>query len=75
MKKSILIVAVVLLTTNLFAQEKPSFIQCQILGKGKDPATLQLSVDAYPFLFLSNGAVEVLGLNLVIGKLEQLALV
>jgi hypothetical protein len=63
MKKSILIVAVVLLTTNLFAQEKPSFIQGQILGKGKDPATLQLSVDAYPFLFLSNGGGGSIGIE------------
>ena len=55
MKKSILILAVVLITTSLIAQDKTSFFQSLILGKGKDPAPLQLSVDAYPFLFLSKG--------------------
>ena len=49
MKKSILILAVISITTSLFAQDKTSFFQIQILGKGKDPAPLQLSVDAYPF--------------------------
>jgi hypothetical protein len=63
MKKSILILAVVSITTSLFAQEKTSFFQSQILGKGKDPAPLQLSVDAYPFLFLSSGGGGSLGLE------------
>ena len=63
MKKSILILAVVSVTTSLFAQDKTSFFQSQILGKGKDPAPLQLSVDAYPFLFLSSGGGGSLGLE------------
>jgi hypothetical protein len=63
MKKSILILAVVSITTSLFAQDKTSFFQSQILGKGKDPAPLQLSLDAYPFLFLSSGAGGSLGLE------------
>jgi hypothetical protein len=63
MKKSILILAVVCLTTSLFAQVKPSFFQSQILGKVKDPAPLQLSVDAYPFLFLSSGGGGSIGLE------------
>ena len=63
MKKSILILTVVSITTSLFAQDKTSFFQSQILGKGKDPAPLQLSVDAYPFLFLSSGAGGSLGLE------------
>jgi hypothetical protein len=63
MKKSILILAVVSITTSLFAQEKTSFFQSQILGKGKDLAPLQLSVDAYPFLFLSSGGGGSLGLE------------
>lgn len=63
MKKSILILVVVSITTSLFAQEKISFFHSQILGKGKDPAPLQLSVDAYPFLFLSSGGGGSLGLE------------
>lgn len=63
MKKFILILAVVSITTNLFAQDKTNFFQSQILGKGKDPAPLQLSIDAYPFLFLSNGGGGSLGLE------------
>jgi hypothetical protein len=63
MKKSILILAVVSITTSLFAQDKTSFFQSQILGKGKEPAPLQLSVDAYPFLFLSSGGGGSLGLE------------
>jgi hypothetical protein len=63
MKKSILILAVVSITTSLFAQDKTSFFQSQILGKGKDSAPLQLSVDAYPFLFLSSGGGGSLGLE------------
>jgi hypothetical protein len=63
MKKYILIVALVLLTTSLFAQDKTSFFQSQILGKSKDPAPLQLSVDAYPFLFLSNGGGGSIGIE------------
>jgi hypothetical protein len=63
MKKSILILAVVSISTSLFAQEKKSFFQSQILGNDKDPAPLQLSVDAYPFLFLSSGGGGSLGLE------------
>ena len=63
MKKSILILAVISITTSLFAQDKTSFFQIQILGKGKDPAPLQLSVDAYPFLFLSKGGGGSIGLE------------
>lgn len=63
MKKSILILAVVSITTSLFAQDKTSFLQSQILGKDKDPAPLQMSVDAYPFLFLSSGGGGSLGLE------------
>ena len=63
MKKSILILAVVSITTSLFAQDKTSFFQSQILGKDKDPAPLQLSIDAYPFLFLSSGGGGSLGLE------------
>lgn len=63
MKKSLLIVTVVLITTCLFAQDKPSFFQSQILGKGKNQFPLQLSFDAYPFLFLSNGGGGSIGLE------------
>ena len=63
MKKSILILTVVSITTSLFAQDKTSFFQSQILGKGKDTAPLQLSVDAYPFLFLSSGGGGSLGVE------------
>jgi hypothetical protein len=63
MKKSILIAAVVCITTSLFAQDKTSFFQSQILGNGKEPAPLQLSVDAYPFLFLASGGGGSLGLE------------
>ena len=63
MKKLILIVAVVSVTTSLFAQDKTSFFQSQILGKGKDVAPLQLSIDAYPFLFLSRGGGGSIGIE------------
>ena len=63
MKKSILILAVVLITTSLIAQDKTSFFQSQILGKGKDTAPLQLSVDAYASLFLSSGGGGSLGIE------------
>jgi hypothetical protein len=63
MKKSILTLIVVSITTSLFAQDKTSFFQSLILGKGKDPAPLQLSVDAYPFLFLSSGGGGSLGIE------------
>ncbi len=55
--------AVVLVTTTLFAQDKSNFFQNQILGKSKDPVPIQLSVDAYPFLFLSSGGGGSLGLE------------
>ena len=63
MKKSILILAVVSITTSLFAQDKPSFFQSQLFGKDKETAPLQLSVDAYPFLFLASGGGGSLGLE------------
>ena len=63
MKKSLLLLAVVSMTTSLYAQDKTSFFQSQILGKGKAPAPLQLSIDAYPFLFLSSGGCGSLGLE------------
>lgn len=64
MTKSLFIAAVVIMTTNsLLAQDKTSFFQSQILGKGKDPAPLQLSIDAYPFLFLASGGGGSIGLE------------
>jgi hypothetical protein len=63
MKKYFLILAFVSITTILFAQDKTIFFQSQILGKGKDPAPLQLSVDAYPFLFLSKGGGGSIGIE------------
>ena len=63
MKKSILILAVVSITTSLFAQDKTNFFRSQILGKGKNPAPLQLSVGAYPFLFLPKGGGGSIGLE------------
>lgn len=64
MKISILIVVFVFITTNLFAQDKSNFFQNQLLGKGKETAPLQISVDVYPFLFLSSGGGGSLGLEL-----------
>jgi hypothetical protein len=63
MKKLTLIVTVVCLTSSLFAQDKTSFFQNQILGKEKDVVPLQLSIDAYPFLFLSKGGGGSIGLE------------
>ena len=63
MKKSILILAVASITTSLLAQDKTSFFQSQILDNGEYPAPLQLSVDTYPFLFLSSGVGGSLGLE------------
>jgi hypothetical protein len=63
MKKSILILAFVFITINVFAQDKINFFQSLILGKDKDPSPLQLSVDAYPFLFLASGGGGSLGLE------------
>jgi hypothetical protein len=63
MKKFTLIVAVVCLTSSLFAQDKTSFFQNQILGKEKDVVPLRLSIDAYPFLFLSKGGGGSIGLE------------
>jgi hypothetical protein len=63
MKKSILILIVVSITTSLFAQDKPSFFQSQLFGMDKETAPLQLSVDAYPFLFLSKGGGGSIGLE------------
>jgi hypothetical protein len=61
MKKIILILAFVSFTNSLFAQDKTNFFQSQILGVSKEPAPLQLSIDAYPFLFLSKGGGGSLG--------------
>lgn len=55
MNRYITIAALVSMTACLYAQRKTTFLQGQILGKEHDPAPLQLSVDAYPFLFLSRG--------------------
>lgn len=63
MKKFIFSVAVLFATTSLFAQEKTRFLQRQFLGVGKDAAPLQLSIDAYPFLFLSSGGGGSVGLE------------
>lgn len=63
MKKSILLVVVVFITTSLFAQDKSNFFQRQILGKEAAPAPLQLSIDAYPFLFLASGGGGSIGLE------------
>jgi hypothetical protein len=63
MKKSIFILVVISITTSLIAQDKTSFFQSQILGSDKDPIPLQLSVDAYPFLFLSKGGGGIIGLE------------
>ena len=63
MKKSILLVAIVFITTSLFAQDNSSFFQTKVLGKGISPSPLQLSIDAYPFLFLANGGGGSIGLE------------
>lgn len=63
MKKSILILAFAFIATNVFAQDTLSFIENHILGKDKDPSPLQLSIDAYPFLFLASGGGGSLGLE------------
>ena len=55
MKKTFLILAFVSIATSVFAQDKLSFFENHILGKDKDPSPFQLSVDAYPFLFLASG--------------------
>lgn len=63
MKKSILLATVVFITTSLFAQDKANFFQNQVIGNEKEPAPLQLSIDTYPFLFLSNGGGGSIGLE------------
>lgn len=56
MKKSISLTTIYLIASTLvFAQDHPNFFQRQILGKGLEASPLQLSLDAYPFLFLANG--------------------
>lgn len=62
-KLSLFAVAVVFITTSLFAQDKISFFQKQISGKGINPAPLQLSIDAYPFLFLASGGGGSIGIE------------
>ena len=61
MKKFSMLVAVICFTTVLVAQDKTSFHESQ--GWGKDATPLQLSVDVYPFLFLSKGGGATLGLE------------
>lgn len=63
MKKSILLATVVFITTSLFAQDKTNFFQNQVVGNDKEPGPLQLSIDTYPFLFLSNGGGGSIGLE------------
>lgn len=63
MKKSVFVFAVILFTTRGFAQDNTSFLSKQILGQGKEPAPLQLSIDAFPFLFLSNGGGGSVGIE------------
>ena len=69
MKKSILILAVASITTSLLAQDKTSFFQSLILDKGESPAPLQLSVDTYPFLFLSSGSLGLEFYNWQVGAI------
>ena len=63
MKKFILVLAVVCIATSLSAQDKPSFFRSQIIDNSKDANPLQLSIDAYPFLFLSSGGGGSLGIE------------
>jgi hypothetical protein len=63
MKKAFLILAFVSIATSIFAQDKLSFFENQILGKDKNPSPFQLSIDAYPFLFLASGGGGSLGLE------------
>jgi len=63
MKKSVLLATVVFITTSLFAQDKTNFFQSQVVGNDKEPAPLQLSIDTYPFLFLSSGGGGGIGLE------------
>ncbi len=63
MKKSYLLVVLIFLTTsNLFGQDKENFYHRHILGHHVASEPLQLSIDAYPFLF-TNGAGGTLGLE------------
>jgi hypothetical protein len=63
MKKLILLMTVVSVTASLFAQKNTSFFDKQLLGKGIEPSSMQISVDAYPFLFLSKGGGGSVGLE------------
>lgn len=63
MKKSVLLATVVFITTSLFAQDKTNFFQSQVVGNDKEAAPLQLSIDTYPFLFLSSGGGGGIGLE------------
>lgn len=53
MKKT-LIISFLLVSSVAPAQTRPGFFENAILGKGKS-APLQLSIDAFPFLFISSG--------------------
>ena len=59
----ILVVAVVSVTTNLFAQGDTGLLKSRILARDTTPAPLQLSIDIYPFLFLSDGGGGSIGLE------------
>ncbi|MEM6517591.1 MAG: hypothetical protein AAF688_15525 [Bacteroidota bacterium] len=63
MKKIVLVFVFVPIMTSLMAQDETNFFQSQILGINKDAAPLQLSLDAYPFLFLSNGGGGSMGIE------------
>ena len=63
MKITLLFLVAVSITLRLAAQDETSVFQNLIVGKDKDHAPVQLSIDAYPFLFLSEGAGGSLGLE------------
>ena len=52
--KKVLIIFVLFASVIARAQDHSGFVDKHLLGKGKTE-TLQLSLDVYPFLFLSNG--------------------
>jgi len=54
----------ILFTLRLAAQDETSLAHHLIFGKEKAAAPLQLSIDVYPFLFLSEGGGGSLGLEL-----------
>lgn len=54
MKTTLLLIAL-LFSVSSFAQTQSGVYAQPVLGKGKPQRSLQLSLDVYPFLFLSNG--------------------